>query len=60
MEAILAAHAATVAAEAVHIGVVGVLGAYPPHSRVERVFLVDVVIISFPGGRVKYQQDQEV
>lgn len=55
MKAVLAAHATAVAAEALHVGVVGVLGAYPPHPWVERVLLVDVVIISFPGGRVKCQ-----
>lgn len=45
MEAVLAAHAAAVAAEAVHVGEVGVLGADPP--RVERILLVDVVVVSF-------------
>lgn len=47
MEAGLAAHAAAVAAEAVHVGVVGVLGAHPSHSWIERVLLVDVIVISF-------------
>lgn len=50
MEAVLAAHAAAVAAEAVHVGEVGVRRGYPPRPRVERVLLVDVVVISFPGG----------
>lgn len=50
MEAVLAAHAAAVAAEAVHVGEVGVLRAYPPRPRVERVLLIDVVVISFPAG----------
>lgn len=49
MEAILAAHAAAVAAEAVHVGEVGVLRAYPSRPRVEWVLLVDVVVISFPA-----------
>lgn len=47
VEAALAAHAAAVAAEAVHVGEVGVLRAYPPRPRVEWILLVDVVIISF-------------
>lgn len=50
VQAILAAHAAAVAAEAVHVGVVGVLRAYPPRSRVEWVLLVYVVVIPFPGS----------
>lgn len=50
VEAALAAHAAAVAAEAVHVGEVGVLRGYPPRPRVERILLVDVVVISFPGG----------
>lgn len=50
MEAVLAAHAAAVAAEAVHVGEVGVLRARPPRPRVERVLLIDVVVISFPVG----------
>lgn len=47
VEAVLAAHAAAVAAEAVHVGEVGVLGADPPRPGVERVLLVDVVVVSF-------------
>lgn len=47
MEAVLAAHAAAVAAEAVHVGEGGVLGADPPRLGVERVLLVDVVVVSF-------------
>lgn len=50
MQAALAAHAAAVAAETVHVGEIGVLGAYPPGPGVEWVLLVDVVIISFPGA----------
>lgn len=49
VQAALAAHAAAVAAEAVHVGEVGVLRAYPPRPRVEWILLVDVVVISFPG-----------
>lgn len=52
VQAALAAHAAAVAAEAVHVGEVGVLGADPPGPRVERILLVDVVVISFPGETV--------
>lgn len=48
LQAALAAHAAAVAAEAVHVGVVGVLRAGPPRPRVERVLLVNVVVILFP------------
>lgn len=47
MEAVLAAHAAAVAAEAVHVGEVGVLGAHPPRPGVERILLVHVVVVSF-------------
>ncbi len=47
MEAALAAHAAAVAAEAVHVGDVGVLRAYPPRPWIEGILLVDVVILSF-------------
>lgn len=50
MEAVLAAHAAAVAAEAVHVGEGGVLRARPPRPRVERVLLIDVVVISVPVG----------
>lgn len=48
MQAVLAAHAAAVAAEAVHVGVVGVLRSYPPRPGVERVLLVDVVVVLLP------------
>lgn len=51
MEAALAAHAAAVAAEAVHVGVVRVRGAHPPPPGVEGVLLVDVVVVLFPAGR---------
>lgn len=47
MEAVLAAHAAAVAAEAVHVGEVGVLGAEPPGPGVEGILLVHVVVVSF-------------
>lgn len=47
MEAVLAAHAAAVAAEAVHVGEVGVLGAHPPRPGVERILLVHVIVVSF-------------
>lgn len=50
MEAILAAHAAAVAAEAVHVGEVGVLRAYPPCPGVEWILVIDVVVVSFPTG----------
>lgn len=49
LEAALAAHAAAVAAEALHVGEGGVLGARPPGPGVERILLVDVVVISFPA-----------
>lgn len=49
MEAVLAAHAAAVAAEAVHVGDVGVLGAHPPGPGVERILLVYVVVVSLPA-----------
>lgn len=49
VEAGLAAHAAAVAAEAVHVGEVGVLSGYPPDPRVERILLVNVVVIPLPG-----------
>lgn len=48
VQAVLAAHAAAVAAEAVHVVEVGVLRARPPHPWVERVLVVDVVVILFP------------
>lgn len=47
MQAGLAAHAAAVAAEAVHVGVVGVLGVHPSRSGIERVLLVNVIVIPF-------------
>ena len=50
VDAGLTAHAAAVAAEAVHVGEVGVLSHYPPGPRVEGILLIDVVIISFPKG----------
>lgn len=50
MQAALAAYAAAVAAEAVHVGVVGVRGGYPPRPGVERVLLVDVVVIPLPAN----------
>lgn len=49
MEAVLTAHAAAVTAEAVHVGEVGGLRAHPPCPRVERILLVDVVVVSFPA-----------
>lgn len=49
VEAGLAAHAAAVAAEAVHVGEVGVLSGDPPDPRVERILLVNVVVIPLPG-----------
>lgn len=51
VQAVLAAHAAAVAAEAVHVGMVGVLGAHSPRPRVERVLFIDVVVISLPKRR---------
>lgn len=56
MQAVLAAHAAAVAAEALHVGVVGVLGAYPPRPRVERVLFIYVVVISFSRSEKKHQE----
>lgn len=57
MQAALTAHAAAVAAKAVHVGVVGVLRAYPPRSWVERVLLVNVVVIPFPASVEKHQRE---
>ncbi|KAF3853834.1 hypothetical protein F7725_014522 [Dissostichus mawsoni] len=42
VDAGLTAHAAAVAAEAVHVGEVGVLSHYPPAPRVEGILLIDV------------------
>lgn len=59
VEAGLAAHAAAVAAEAVHVGEVGVLSGDPPDPRVERILLVNVVVISLPGEtRVQEETDE--
>lgn len=60
MEAALAALAAAVAAEAVHVGEVGVLGAHPPGPGVERILLVDVVVVSFPADVGKAHVNPEV
>lgn len=48
MKAGHAAQAARVAAETVDVGPSGVVG-HPPCVRVERVLLVDVVILFVPG-----------
>lgn len=45
----LAVEAAGEAAETVDVGPPGVVG-YPPCLGVERVLLVDVVVLSVPGG----------
>lgn len=46
----LAVQAAGEAAETVDVGPPGVVG-YPPGLGVERVLLVDVVVLAVPGGR---------
>lgn len=54
----LAVEAAGEAAEAVDVGPPGVVG-YAPGFRVERVLLVDVVVLSIPGGRASRKQEED-
>ncbi len=54
VQAGVAAHAATVAAEAVHVGLVGMVGMVGRHSpdlRVKRVPVIDVIVISISVER---------
>lgn len=47
----MAAHAATVAAEAVHVGLVGMMGSYSPDLGVKRVPVINVIVISISVER---------
>lgn len=51
MQAGLAAHAATVAAEAVHVALVRMVGRYSPALRVKWVPVIDVIVISISVER---------
>ncbi len=51
VQAGVAAHAATVAAEAVHVGLVGMVGRHSPDLRVKRVPVIDVIVISISVKR---------
>lgn len=55
----LAVEAAGEAAEAVDVGPPGVVG-YAPGFGVERVLLVDVVVLSIPGGRASRKRGEDV
>ncbi len=51
VQAGVAAHAATVAAEAVHVGLVGMVRRHSPDLRVKRVPVIDVIVISISVER---------
>lgn len=55
----LAVQAAGEAAETVDVGPPGVVG-YAPGLGVERVLLVDVIVLSVPGGRGSRKETDEV